>query len=807
MPKKNIFAFIVLTVLFIAIWWWARTEWMAAQKAEIAQKNEKKDGDKPKDERKDEPKKAQSAPAKAEEQAKAPDPVKSKDAVQPKDEPKNKAPAARPTVEEDIQLGTADSEYYISAKLTTLGGGVQSLTLPKFEKADENGQPVYFPDGKPMPLELIQNDPYLPSFLMMDYLDPTSTNEKWDVSPLLGQSVWKKEEASVTDKLSLVRFSCDQIPGLRIVKTYTLKPREYHIGLSVEIQCLPDAKGKRLFRYQLTGAHGTPIEGDWYATVYRSPMIGYVDERGRLWRDLSDTQARISFKEGGEKVDPRPNWMQYAGGATQYFSSLIVVHDQQANGIKPNDVLEYCRPTWESQEMAGIVERLDWTDPKRPLLIIRAKEALHATVSFVLLPRTAVQFKQRGLKEGDQIMVSWYEPEIGPPERVATFVRPGTVRRPQLDDITVRVVSHALELQPGKTVVHQYVLYQGPSKVRQLATFRGDKAVDEALVDWYADNLHLRTLTDYHSPGWFGEMSSRLGWTDLLILTTRFMHWLLDKLHMLVPNYGLTIMLLTLLVRGSMFPVSRKSALLSQRMQALAPEMKKIQEKYKDDPKAKSAEMWQLYKKHGVSPFGSCLPMLLQMPFFLGLYYCLQESIHFRLAGFLWMDNLAAPDMLWGWGSSIPIISDPDYYSGSFFSFLYLGPYFNVLPVIAVTLMLFQQKMMTPPPADEQQEMQQKMMKYMFVFMGIMFYKVAAGLCIYFIVSSLWGLCERKLLPKRKPVTALAPAAASVGNGVIGGGKPGRGKSKPDKKEKKPEGAFQKVKDLWNELLRQAEKK
>ena len=405
-------------------------------------------------------------------------------------------------------------------------------------------------------------------------------------------------------------------------------------------------------------------------------------------------------------------------------------------------------------------------------------------------------------------MVSWYEPEIGPAERVATFVRAGNVRRTQLDDITVRVVSDALQLEPGKTMVHNYVLYQGPSKVRQLATFRGDKAVDAELVDWYADTLHLRTLTDYRSPGFLGEISSKVMWTDLLILTTRFMHWLLDWLHWLVPNYGLSIILLTLIVRASMFPVSRKSALLSQRMQALGPEMKKIQEKYKDDPKLKSAEMWQLYRKHKVSPFGSCLPMLMQMPFFLGLYYCLQESINFRLAGFLWMDNLAAPDMLMGWGAGIPIISDPDNFSGSFFSFIYLGPYFNVLPVIAVTLMLFQQKMMTPPPADEQQEMQQKMMKYMAVFIGIMFYKVAAGLCVYFIVSSLWGLCERKMLPKRKPLEALTAAATPGGNGSTGGGgKPGRGKGKLDKKEKKPEGAFQKVKDMWAELLRQAEKK
>src|SRR5207248_1007134 len=82
--------------------------------------------------------------------------------------------------------------------------------------------------------------------------------------------------------------------------------------------------------------------------------------------------------------------------------------------------------------------------------------------------------------------------------------------------------------------------------------------------------------------------------------------------------------------------------------------------------------------------------------------------------------------------------------------FLYLGPYFNLLPVIAVALMILQQKYTMPPAADEQAEMQQKMMKYMMVFFGLMFYKVAAGLCLYFIASSLWGFAERKLLPKKK---------------------------------------------------------
>ena len=171
----------------------------------------------------------------------------------------------------------------------------------------------------------------------------------------------------------------------------------------------------------------------------------------------------------------------------------------------------------------------------------------------------------------------------------------------------------------------------------------------------------------------------------------------------------------------------------------------------------------ELYRKHGVNPFGSCWVLLLQMPIFMGLYFALQESI--ALPPGLVLADVDSPT----WprrtccstgASTFRWISRVEDYG----SFLYLGPYFNLLPIIAVVLMIVQQKMMTPPPADEQQAMQQKMMKYMMIFFGLMFYKVAAGLCLYFIASSLWGFCERKLLPKKKtdPVRRLNQSPAKV---------------------------------------------
>jgi membrane protein insertase Oxa1/YidC/SpoIIIJ len=98
---------------------------------------------------------------------------------------------------------------------------------------------------------------------------------------------------------------------------------------------------------------------------------------------------------------------------------------------------------------------------------------------------------------------------------------------------------------------------------------------------------------------------------------------------------------------------------------------------------------------------------------------------------------------LW-WGEKIPYISTPDSIGG----FFYFGPYLNILPIIAVGLMLWQQNKMMPPPTDEQMAAQQRMMKIMMIVVAVMFYKVAAGLALYFIVSTGWGLIERRFIPK-----------------------------------------------------------
>ncbi len=165
-----------------------------------------------------------------------------------------------------------------------------------------------------------------------------------------------------------------------------------------------------------------------------------------------------------------------------------------------------------------------------------------------------------------------------------------------------------------------------------------------------------------------------------------------------------------------------------------------------------------MFREHNYHPLGGCLLAFVQLPIFVGLYRSLSVDVALRQAPLFseqirWASNLAAPDMFWNWTGMMPQFIT----QGS--GFLVLGPYLNILPLVTIVLFIWQQKMFMPPPADEQAALQQKMMRYMMVFMGVLFFKVASGLCLYFIASSMWGIAERKVLPK---------AATPVGAGGDG---------------------------------------
>ncbi len=246
------------------------------------------------------------------------------------------------------------------------------------------------------------------------------------------------------------------------------------------------------------------------------------------------------------------------------------------------------------------------------------------------------------------------------------------------------------------------------------------------------------------------------GW-QIFEVVAKPLSWFLHGFYSIVRNYGIAIIMLTVLVRSCMFPLSRRAAVMGQRMQEMQPEMKRINELYKDDMAKRGQEMQSLYKKYNLNPMASCLPVFVQIPIFIGLYRCVSTDIALRqqplIPGLDWCSNLAGPDMLANFPSWMP-----DFIAGKGTG--WFGPYFNILPIVTIALFIVQQKVLMPKATDEQTRMTQQMMMFMTIFMGVLFFKVPAGLCLYFITSSIWSLVERRLIKKFVPTHT----PAEVGN-------------------------------------------
>lgn len=297
----------------------------------------------------------------------------------------------------------------------------------------------------------------------------------------------------------------------------------------------------------------------------------------------------------------------------------------------------------------------------------------------------------------------------------ALRVGPVPADDPRLTNVSCRLVSLPQKIEPGQSLRHEYDLFVGPKRPELLAQYG------------------LSSVVYY-------------GWPIFAFFAVPLVK-VLHALYWLVPNYGLAIILLTVLVRLCMFPISHKQAVNAQKMQMLAPEIKKIAEKYKKDLEARTRAQRELFQKHNYNPWGGCLLLFIQLPIFIGLYRALMIDVDLRGATLFgdqirWCFNLAAPDMFYNWSRFMPDWVNKG--QGLFG----LGPYLNLLPIATVAIFNWQQKKLMPPPTDEQQAMQQKVMQWMMIFMGVLFYKVPSGLCIYFMASSLWSIAERQFLPK-----------------------------------------------------------
>ncbi len=270
---------------------------------------------------------------------------------------------------------------------------------------------------------------------------------------------------------------------------------------------------------------------------------------------------------------------------------------------------------------------------------------------------------------------AWIPPADQTAHYVTQTIDAGSVQPRYL----IRSVSSALHVAPGQSLDAQARLYVGPNV--------------QGKLDAIAPGLDL--TIDY----------------GMLKIIAVPMHGVLSFFHRIVPNWGAAIILLVLLIKGLTWKLTAMQYRSSARMRKLAPRLKALKERYGDDKQKMQQATMELYKKEKVNPMGGCLPVLITMPVFYGLFYVLEYSLELRHAAFLWIPDLSTPDPLY------------------------------ILPVIYAVVMLGTQWL--NPVAAGMDPTQAKMMKVMPLLFTVMFAFFPAGLCLYYAVNGIVGLGQQ----------------------------------------------------------------
>lgn len=285
----------------------------------------------------------------------------------------------------------------------------------------------------------------------------------------------------------------------------------------------------------------------------------------------------------------------------------------------------------------------------------------------------------------DSYFITTVMPEGGAPQ---TLTIQGS------DAASRSILSQGLQtLQPDSSTSYDYTLYMGPKKLTTLQNL----------------GHNLAQAVDY-------------GWLDII---AKPMLWLLNFFYSFTRNYGIAIILLTIVIKLAFWPITQRGMKSMKNMQKLQPKIAKLREKFKDDPAKMNQEMMGLYKTYKINPLGGCLPMLIQIPFFFALYRVLMAAIELRHAPFmLWINDLSMPDRLW-LGFDIPFL--------------------HGLPVLTLLMggsMYLQQKM-TPTVADPTQA---RIMQFLPVIFTFMFLNFASGLVLYWFVNNLLSMLQQYLI-------------------------------------------------------------
>lgn len=360
-------------------------------------------------------------------------------------------------------------------------------------------------------------------------------------------------------------------------------------------------------------------------------------------------------------------------------------------------------------------------------------------------------------------------------------------------DLTFEFVTQPMDVQPAGGAEVAFDVYLGP---KSKTAFQSVETYEKR--DYYAV---IRWNFYFCAPAWLVAV----------------MMGLLNLFHKIPPhNYGLAIIMLVLVVKGLLHPITKKSQVNMMKMQKdmarLQPKIQAVKEKYANDRTALNTAMMAVYKEEGVNPAGSiltCLPMMLQIPIWGALWQALASTIEMRHAGFdgYWIRDLAAPDALVKFKDAITI---------PLLGWLMGGPVhsFNLLPVLLGISQLLQAKYMprgnpaTSTSANpDQLEQQRRMMMFMSVFFVFMLYNAPSGLCLYIMASNLFGIVEQLRIRKHLQDldarrAAEPPPVTRKGSDASKGGPQTRHRGKGDPQPEPKKGRLQR---WWEDMQKTAE--
>lgn len=257
-------------------------------------------------------------------------------------------------------------------------------------------------------------------------------------------------------------------------------------------------------------------------------------------------------------------------------------------------------------------------------------------------------------------------------------------------ELELGIVSERIELKPGESKEFSFTTYIGPERLDLLKKYGSE----------------FEKIKRYYKFGLFDVIA-------------KFIAEIMNMLFKIIPNWGVTIIIISIIIYYSMYPLTARGMASMKKMQAMQPKIQILKEKYSNNPQKLNQEMLELYRKEKINPLGGCFPILLQMPVFIGLYQVLWRNVDFEGAGFLWISDLSRPDRLFILNFNLPII----------------GNEINLLPILMMIIMYFQQKfssknmILTDPIQIQQQKLMATLMP---LLLGFIFYKFASGLTLYF---------------------------------------------------------------------------